>query len=53
MLTNNFFLKKRIMGNTGTKGASGSFLLKLMLAAILFISLVTYVVSRNGDALIN
>lgn len=40
------------MSNTEYQKGSSSFLLKFIIAIILFVSLVSYVVSRNGDALL-
>ena len=40
------------MGNTEYQKGSSSFLLKFIVGVLLFVSLVSYVVSRNGDALL-
>ena len=40
------------MSNTEYQKGSSSFLIKFITAIILFVSLVSYVVSRNGDSLI-
>jgi len=39
------------MSNTEYQKGSSSFLLKFITAVLVFITLVTYVVSKNGDAL--
>lgn len=40
------------MSDTEYQKGSSSFLLKFITAIVLFVCLVSYVVSRNGDALI-
>lgn len=40
------------MSNTEYQKGSSSFLIKFITAIVLFVSLVSYVVSRNGDGLI-
>jgi len=40
------------MSDTEYQKGSSSFLLKFITAIVLFVCLVNYVVSRNGDALI-
>lgn len=40
------------MSNTEYQGGSSSFLIKFIVAIVTFIALVSYVVSRNGDALL-
>lgn len=40
------------MSNTEYQKGSSSFLIKFITAIVLFVSLVSYVVSRNGDALL-
>jgi len=40
------------MANTEYQSGSSKFLLGLLLAIVIFVLLVNYVVSRNGDALL-
>ncbi len=40
------------MSNTEYQKGSSSFLLKFITAVVVFVLLVNYVVSRNGDALL-
>lgn len=40
------------MGNSEYQKGSSSFLLKFILAILIFVVLVSYVVSRNGDNLL-
>jgi len=40
------------MGNTEYQKGSSSFLLKFIMAIVIFISLVSYVVRQNGEALL-
>ncbi|CAA6810615.1 MAG: Unknown protein [uncultured Aureispira sp.] len=40
------------MSNTEYQKGSSSFLLKFIIGLVIFVCLVNYVVSRNGDALL-
>lgn len=40
------------MSNTEYQGGSSSFLIKFIIAILTFVALVSYVVSRNADALL-
>ena len=40
------------MANQDMQGGTGTFVVKVIVAIVLFIALVTYVVKQNGEALL-